>query len=120
MASHHPRRNTNKKGAAEELELPHPPSYDPTQYQRPHPDDRKTQHKGEPPKTGAKASPTAKDNPTTDKGNGKDPPPPDLCGWCEKLGAKLRCSQCKLEVYCDRECQRVSGTQLGDGSSGLG
>ena len=49
-----------------------------------------------------------------DEGKGKDAPPPDLCGWCEKLGAKLRCSQCKVEVYCNRDCQRV-GTGRGEG-----
>ena len=31
-----------------------------------------------------------------------------LCGWCEKPGAKRRCTQCKSEVYCNQECQRVS------------
>ena len=84
----------------------------------------------EPPPPSSSAPPTASYDPrqgqskttkgkTADKGKGKgkgeDTPPPALCGWCEKLGATLRCSQCKSEVYCNKECQRVGvrreGTQ---------
>ena len=135
--------NTSNKGAAEEPEPsrppsspPRPPSYDPSKYQRPHPDERgggggssskstkgKTKTKtGAKSKASTKASPTTKDKPPPDEGKGKDAPPPDLCGWCEKLGAKLRCSQCKVEVYCDRDCQGVSvrGGRRGRGSGGGG
>ena len=31
-----------------------------------------------------------------------------LCGWCERPGAKRRCGQCKVEFYCNQECQQVS------------
>ena len=41
------------------------------------------------------------------KGKGKGEDSPLLCGWCEKPGAKRRCSQCKSEVYCNEACQRV-------------
>ena len=69
------------------------PFYDPADYQRPHPDDRGG--------SGSK-------KPTKHKGKGRDSPPPELCGWCGKQGAKRRCTQCKSEVYCGEECQRVS------------
>ena len=31
------------------------------------------------------------------------------CGNCDAEGAKMKCSQCGTEVYCDEKCQRVSG-----------
>ena len=65
------------------------------------------------PSANTKASDTGKDRPPPDKGKGKgkgkDAPPLDICGWCERLGAKWRCTQCKSEVYCNEECQRVGG-----------
>ena len=51
------------------------------------------------------------------KGKGKDAPPA-LCGWCGKPGAKRRCSQCRSEAYCDRDCQRVSACREGGGALG--
>ena len=66
---------------------------------------------GGPAKTGAKSTATTKAGKVTAKGKNKDAPL--LCGWCEKPGAKRRCSQCKSEVYCNEECQRVSACAWG-------
>ena len=100
------RESSNNKGAAEEPS-PSPssssaaaPSYDPREYQPPHPDDR--DNDGLPSKV-------TKGNATTEGGDkGKDKDGIKLCGWCEKEGAPLRCAQCKSEWYCDKECQKVS------------
>ena len=79
--------DTTASRAAEQPAAP-PPAYDPTDYQRPHPDDR----------DGGLTK--------TTKGKGKTSPPLDLCVWCKKPGAKLRCGQCKSAVYCGEICQR--------------
>ena len=124
MASH----DTSNKSAAEEHDPPLPPpapSYDPTKFQRPHPDDRGGGGGGSKtaarkptakPEQASSASPktsdTTKDKPAaeeSEEGKGKDAPLPDLCAWCEKPGAKRRCSQCKSVVYCGEACQRVRG-----------
>ena len=110
------RSTSNEKGAAEE---PGPEqdgslsssssstaSYDPTVFQRPHPDDRAAAD-GTPRKKGdgkvkskAKAQGKAKDGKGRAVGR---------CGNCDAEGAKMKCSQCGTEVYCDENCQRVSG-----------
>ena len=99
------RESSNNKGAAEEPEPPPSPSpssasYDPREFQPPHPDDR--DNDGLPSKV-------TKGNATTEGGaKGKDKDGVKVCGWCEKEGAPLRCAQCKSEWYCDKECQKVS------------
>ena len=101
--------HTNHGAAAEPEDAPAPaPAYDPRRFQNPHPDDRagkgKTKGKGKPAKSNKKTATT-----TTSDPKGKDSVALGICGWCEEEGAKMKCSQCKTEVYCDRECQRVSG-----------
>ena len=34
------------------------------------------------------------------------------CGNCDAEGAKMKCSQCGTEVYCDENCQRVRGSRV--------
>ena len=100
----------NEAGAAEEPE-PEPDgsfsstttaSYDPTVFQRPHPDDRGGADGRKPRKGGGKAKAQGK----TKDGKGKAV---GRCGNCDAEGAKMKCSQCGTEVYCDEKCQRVSG-----------
>ena len=101
------------KGAAEEPEpepddassssTPAAASYDPTIYQRPHPDDR-----GGGGGDGKKGAATKTCGKTKDKTKGKDDGS-HRCANCDKPGAKNRCSRCGVEWYCDRNCQRVSG-----------
>ena len=109
------------KGASEEPE-PGPDdassstaaaSYDPADYQKPHPDDRggaggkkvgATKPRGK-----AKVAPTDK---AKDKGKGKKGKATGRCGNCDAEGAVLRCAQCGTEVYCDVNCQRVSGGRV--------
>ena len=103
------------KGAAEEPEPepgPLPPAiaaaaaatYDPREYQPPHPDDRG----GKPTKKKGGGA-TAKG-----KGDGEDgakgPPKADdahRCGNCDAPDAKSKCKGCGVEYYCNRECQTV-------------
>ena len=104
------------KGAAEEPE-PEPEdsslspsstaaSYDPTVFQRPHPDDRAAAD-GTPRKKGdGKAKSKDKAQGKTKDGKGKAV---GRCGNCDAEGAKMKCSQCGTEVYCDEKCQRVRG-----------
>ena len=105
------RSTNNEKGAAEE----HGPeadgsllssataSYDPTVFQRPHPDDRAGADGGKPRKGGGKAKAAqGKTKNSKSKTVGR-------CGNCDAEGAKMKCSQCGTEVYCDKNCQRVSG-----------
>ena len=108
------RSTSNEKGAAEEPE-PEPggslsssssttASYDPTVFQRPHPDDRGGAD-GTPRKKGdGKAKSKAKA-----QGKSKDRKGKAIghCGNCDAEGAKMKCSQCGTEVYCDEKCQRV-------------
>ena len=111
-------KNNKGKGAAEEPE-PEPDdassstaaaSYDPTIYQRPHPDDRGggDGKKGGVAKPRGKAKAAAPKDKAKDKsGKGKDDGS-HRCANCDKPGAKSRCSRCGVEWYCDRNCQRVS------------
>ena len=109
------RSTSNEKGAAEE---PQPEadslsssssttaSYDPTVFQRPHPDDRGGAD-GTPRKKGhGKVKSKDKAQGKTKDGKGKAV---GRCGNCDAEGAKMKCSQCGTEVYCDEKCQRVSG-----------
>ena len=72
-----------------------------------------------------KASDTTKDKPAAEEGEegkGKDAPPPDLCGWCEGLGAGLRCARCKVArgVILENESFRIQLVQLAKRSGLLG
>ena len=96
-------------------------SYDPTVFQRPHPDDRggandKARKKGGGDgagKAGAQSKGELKGN---DRGKGKSSskgksaPSLDRCGWCDTEGASRTCSQCRSVVYCSPACQKVSRT----------
>ena len=104
--------NSASKGAAEEPEtepggsLSSSPtaSYDPTVFQRPHPDDRGGAD-GTPRKKGhGKVKSKDKAQGKTKDGKGKAV---GRCGNCDAEGAKMKCSQCGTEVYCDEKCQRV-------------
>ena len=99
-------------GAAEEpgpepggsLPPPSTASYDPTVFQRPHPDDRGGAD-GTPRKKGdgeAKSKDKVKSKAQGTKGKAVG-----RCGNCDAEGAKMKCSQCGTEVYCDEKCQRV-------------
>ena len=97
------------------------PSYDPTVFQRPHPDDRggandKARKKGGGEegagKAGAQSKGEVKGN---DRGNGnrkgkKGGLSLDRCGWCDTEGASRTCSQCRSVVYCSPACQKVRHT----------
>ena len=76
-------------------------SYDPTIYQRPHPDDRADGGGGK------SAAVTKADGKTKDKGKGKADGG-HRCANCDKPGATKKCGRCGVEWYCDRNCQRVS------------
>ena len=106
------RSKSDGKGAAEEpqpepggsLSASSTASYDPTVFQRPHPDDR----------GGADGTPRKKGDgdgkaKTKTKGKTKDGKGKAVgrCGNCDAEGAKMKCSQCGTEVYCDEKCQRV-------------
>ena len=104
------------KGAAEEPEpepepddastTPGAASYDPTIYQRPHPDDR-----GGGGGDGKKGAATKAGGKTKDKDKTKDKKDDGghRCANCDKPGANSRCSRCGVEWYCDRNCQKVRG-----------
>ena len=100
------------KGAAEEPE-PDPPSstasYDPTVFQRPHPDDRGGAHGSKPRKKGDGAD-NSKAKAKTKSKDGKDKGALSLerCGWCDTEGANKTCMQCRSVVYCSPACQKVS------------
>ena len=106
------RSKSDGKGAAEEPQ-PEPnnslpssttASYDPTVFQRPHPDDRGGAD-GTPRKKGdGKVKSKAKAQGKTKDGKGKTA---GRCGNCDAEGATMKCSQCGAEVYCDENCQRV-------------
>ena len=97
------------KGAAEEPESepdhaslsPAAASYDPTIYQRPHPDDRG----GGDGKKGNAA--TKAGGKTKGKGKGKKDDRGHRCANCDKPGATKKCGRCGVEWYCDRNCQKV-------------
>ena len=118
-ASHHtllPQRamaSSSYKGAAEEPEpepgpapsSSAPSSYDPNEYQLPHPDDRGGD--GKPSKKGgakakAKAKGGAEGTPKDDHDGGAH-----RCGNCDAPDAKRKCKGCGVEYYCGRECQTV-------------
>ena len=115
------------KGAAEEPEPEQDgsvssttASYDPTVFQRPHPDDRAGAHGSKPRKKGGGKDITkaaaqgkskhgkgkkAKSNDGTGKKGGLSL---DRCGWCDTKGANKTCTQCRSVVYCSPACQKVS------------
>ena len=77
-------------------------SYDPADYQKPHPDDRSSG--GGDGKKGGATKPRGK---AKDKdGKGKDDGG-HRCANCDKPGATAKCGRCEVEWYCDRECQKV-------------
>ena len=103
------------KGAAEEPEPEPgdaPPSssssstattYDPRDYQPPHPDDRggadgKATKKG----AGGKAKPSK-----GKEGGAKGKEDTHRCANCDAPGAKMKCGRCGVERYCDQDCQKV-------------
>ena len=100
------------KGAAEEPE-PEPqdgslsssaaPSYDPTVFQRPHPDDRGGADGCKPRKDGGEpgdGKPRTKD--------GKGALSLDRCGNCGVEGDLRKCKQCGAVAYCGEACQKAS------------
>ena len=109
------RSKSDGKGAAEEPQ-PEPnnslpssttASYDPTVFQRPHPDDRgDADGNGKPRKKGDGAE-NSKAKVKT-KSKGKAGFSLDRCGWCDTEGASRTCSQCRSVVYCSPACQKVS------------
>ena len=113
------RSTSNEKGAAEEagpeaddsLSSTTTPSYDPTVFQRPHPDDRAGGNgNGKPRKKGDGADNSkAKVKTMSEDGTGKKGfLSLDRCGWCDTKGANKTCTQCRSVVYCSPACQKVS------------
>ena len=98
-------------GAAEEPEpepddassSPPAASYDPSIYQRPHPDDRTGGGGGG--KKGAAGTKT--DGKTKGKAKDKKDDGGHRCANCDKPGATKKCGRCGVEWYCDRNCQKV-------------
>ena len=116
MASSNDTSKSEGNGAAEEPQ-PQPddaslpsttPSYDPTVFQPPHPDDRGGGNShGKPRKEGGgEGNDKSKAQGKSKGGKGKAA---GRCGNCDAEGATMKCSQCGTEVYCDKNCQRVSG-----------
>ena len=104
------------KGAAEEPE-PEPgdappaassssttTTYDPRDYQPPHPDDRDGAD-GKPNKKGAGGKAKTKDK-AKDGAKGKDDDT-HRCANCDAPDAKSKCMRCCVVYYCNRECQKV-------------
>ena len=125
------RSTSNEKGAAEEPEQEpgdSPPSstttvsYDPTVFQRPHPDDRGgadgTPRKKGDGKVKSKEQAQSKTKDGEGKTKGMGGLSLDRCGWCDTEGASRTCSQCRSVVYCSPACQKVSRTK-GDGGRGV-
>ena len=116
MASSNSSTKNEGKGAAEEPAEPNnslssftTASYDPTVFQRPHPDDRGGAD-GTPRKKGdGKAKSKDKAQGKSKDGKGKTV---GRCGNCDAEGAKMKCSQCGTEVYCDEKCQRVRSSEF--------
>jgi hypothetical protein len=91
-------------------------SYDPREFQAPHPDDRggaggggeptkaKKLHGGAKGKGKGKGGAKAKDDDT------------HRCGNCDAPDAKSKCMRCCVEYYCGRECQKVSATMAPAGA----
>ena len=120
------------RGAAEEPE-PEPgesvsssstatASYDPTVFQRPHPDDRGGGGNGKPRKTdGGEGKPKTKDGKAKDgKTKGKGGLSLDFCGNCGAEGELRKCKQCGVVAYCGEACQRVSAAAGGLGTARAG
>ena len=101
------------KGAAEEPEpepgessASTPSSYDPRDYQPPHPDDR----------DGADGKPTkksAKGKGKKAKAKAKGDDGTHRCGNCDAPDAKRKCNGCGVERYCGEECQKVRAVRCG-------
>ena len=92
-------------------------SYDPADYQKPHPDDRGGGGGGDGKKKGGATKPRGKakaaaTDKAKDKGKAKEGKATGRCGNCDAEGAVLRCGQCGTEVYCGEACQRVSGGRV--------
>ena len=113
------------RGAAEEPE-PEPgdsvssssttTSYDPTVFQRPHPDDRGAGGKTRCGKGSAKPDALEdkdKDDDKDKKGKSKGAPSLDFCGNCGAEGELRKCKQCGAVAYCGEACQRVSAMARG-------
>ena len=87
-------------------------SYDPTVFQRPHPDDRGAGGKTRSGKGSAKTDALEdndKDNSKSkDKSKGKGGLSLDFCGNCGAEGELRKCKQCGAVAYCGEACQRVS------------
>ena len=100
-------KENKNKGAAEEPEpepdgtssTPGAASYDPSIYQRPHPDDRSS---------GSKKGNAATKAHGKTKVKGKKDDGSHRCANCDKPGATKRCGRCGVEGYCDHNCQKVS------------
>ena len=109
------RMSNTGKGAAEEPEPePDPPppataaaaaaTYDPREYQPPHPDDRG----GKPTKKKGGGATAKGDGDGKGKGGAKGAAEDDgthRCGNCDAPDAKSKCKGCGVEYYCNRECQ---------------
>ena len=116
MASSHSSAKNDGKGAAEEPDsesegsLPSSTTttaYDPTVFQRPHPDDRGGGGNGKPRKSdGGEGKPT-NDGKATAK-DGKGGLSLDRCGNCGAEGELRKCKQCGAVAYCGEACQTVS------------
>ena len=128
MASSQSSAKNDGKGAAEEPDsesegsLPSSTTtaYDPTVFQRPHPDDRAGGGgNGKPRKTdGGEGKPKTKDGEAKDgKTKGKGGLSLDFCGNCGAEGELRKCKQCGVVAYCGEACQRVSAAAgAGDGA----
>ena len=94
------------------LSSPSTPSYDPTVFQRPHPDDRAgadgTPRKKGDGKVKSKDKAQSKTKDGEGKTKGKGGLSLDRCGWCDTEGANKTCTQCRSVVYCSPACQKVS------------
>ena len=113
-----------EEGAAEEPEpqpgesstSTNPPSYDPRDYQPPHPDDRGGGGGGKPTKKGGGAKGKGKGEggkEGTAKNEDEDGTT-HRCGNCNAPDAKSKCKGCGVEYYCNRECQTVGlGLRIG-------
>ena len=125
MASSQSSAKNDGKGAAEEPDsepegsLPSSTtaSYDPTVFQRPHPDDRGGGGNGKPRKTdGGEGKPKTKDGQAKDgkvKTKTKGGLSRDFCGDCGAEGELRKCKQCGAVAYCGEACQRVSAMAWG-------
>ena len=72
------------------------PTYNPHEFQRPHPDDRSGPTGGTAKGSGSKGK--VKNRSTTISS----------CANCNVQGANMRCGQCSVVTYCGEKCQEVS------------